>query len=437
MKIAVIGTGYVGLVSGACFAEFGHEVTCIDYDESKILKLAEGQIPIYEPGLEAIIKKNSQAGRLIFSTQYDPGIPEAEVVFISVGTPASRRGDGYADLSYVYEAARQLASHLRDYTVVVNKSTVPVGTAAQVKRIISETNPLAAFDVASNPEFLREGAALNDFMRPDRVVLGIDSKRAEEVLQAVYRPLYLIETPFVITTVETAELIKYAANAFLATKVSFINEIANLCEEIGGNVQDVARGMGLDGRIGKKFLHAGPGYGGSCFPKDTQALLRIAQENGVAFRIVEAVVEVNAAQKARMTRKIRQALGGHESGKTVAVLGLAFKPETDDVREAPAITVISKLLEHGALVRAHDPQAMEEAAKLLLAGVKFCLTPYEACQGADAVVLMTEWNEYRALDLLRIKSALKSPVFVDLRNVYRPAAMQQLGFSYHSVGRGR
>ncbi len=434
MKIAVIGTGYVGLVSGACFAEFGHEVTCMDYDESKIMRLSEGQIPIYEPGLEAIIKKNSQAGRLIFSTEYDPAIPEAEVVFISVGTPASRRGDGYADLSYVYEAVRQMAPHLRDYTVVVNKSTVPVGTAAQVKRIISETNPLATFDVASNPEFLREGAAINDFMRPDRVVLGLDSKRAEEVLQSVYRPLYLLETPFVVTTIETAELIKYAANAFLAAKISFINEVANLCEEIGGNVQDVARGMGLDGRIGKKFLHAGPGYGGSCFPKDTQALLRIAQENGVAFRIVEAVIEVNAAQRARMTRKIRQAIGGHEGGKTVAVLGLAFKPETDDVRDAPAITIISKLVEHGALVRAHDPQAMDEAAKLL-AGVKFCSTPYEACQGADAVVLMTEWNEYRALDLLRIKSALKSPVFVDLRNVYRPAAMQQLGFSYHSVGR--
>lgn len=434
MKIAIVGTGYVGLVSGACFAEFGHEVTCIDYDVSKILLLRDGQIPIYEPGLEAILKKNAQAGRLIFSNEYNPGIPEAEVIFIAVGTPASRRGDGYADLSYVFEAARQMARYLRDYTVVVNKSTVPVGTAAQVKRIISEANSTADFDVASNPEFLREGAAINDFMRPDRIVLGVDSKRATELLQAVYRPLYLIETPFVITTIETAELIKYAANAFLATKISFINEVANLCEEIGANVQDVARGMGLDGRIGKKFLHAGPGYGGSCFPKDTQALLRIAQENGVAFRIVEAVIEVNAAQKARMTRKIRQALGGHEGGKTVAVLGLAFKPETDDVRDAPAITIISKLVEHGALVRVHDPQAMEEAAKLL-AGVKFCSSPYEACEGTDAAVLMTEWNEYRALDLLRIKSALKTPVFVDLRNVYSPDAMRQLGFSYYSVGR--
>jgi len=434
MKIAVIGTGYVGLVSGACFAEFGHEVTCIDYDESKIERLRAGQIPIYEPGLEAIIKKNSQAGRLVFSTEYTPGIPEAEVVFISVGTPASRRGDGYADLSYVYEAVRKMAPFLCNYTVVVNKSTVPVGTAAQVKRIISETNPPASFDVASNPEFLREGAAINDFMRPDRVVLGVDSKRAEEVLQSVYRPLFLIETPFVITTIETAELIKYAANAFLAAKISFINEIANLCEEIGANVQDVSKGIGLDGRIGKKFLHAGPGYGGSCFPKDTQALLRIAQENGVACRIIEAVIEVNAAQRARMTRKIRHALGGHEGGKTIAILGLAFKPETDDVRDSPAVTIISKLLEHGALVHAHDPQAMDEAAKLL-AGVKFCSNAYEACQGADAVVLMTEWNEYRALDLLRIKAALKAPVFVDLRNVYRPAAMRQLGFSYYSVGR--
>ncbi|MDR3566657.1 MAG: UDP-glucose/GDP-mannose dehydrogenase family protein [Syntrophobacteraceae bacterium] len=434
MKIAVIGAGYVGLVSGACLAEFGHEVTCVDYDESKILRLGKGEIPIYEPGLEAMIKKNTQAGRLLFTTQYTPCVPEAEVVFIAVGTPASRRGDGYADLSYVYEAARQMAPFLHDYTVVIDKSTVPVGTAAQVKRIISQTNPAASFDVASNPEFLREGAAINDFMRPDRIVLGVDSKRAAEVLRSVYRPLYLIETPFVITTIETAELIKYAANAFLATKISFINEIANLCEEIGGNVSDVAKGIGLDGRIGKKFLHAGPGYGGSCFPKDTQALLRIAQENGVAFRIVEATIEVNAAQKARMTRKIRQALGGSEGGKTVAILGLAFKPETDDVRDSPAITIISKLIEHGASVRAHDPQAMEEAAKML-AGVTFCSNPYEACEGADALVLMTEWNEYRALDLYRIKGLLKAPLFIDLRNVYRPAAMRQLGFTYQSIGR--
>ena len=434
MKIAVIGTGYVGLVSGTCLAEFGHEVTCIDSDEAKIARLKHGEIPIYEPGLDSMVKKNVKSERLIFSTEYDPAIPEAEVIFIAVGTPASRRGDGYADLSYVYEAARQLAPYLQHYVVVVNKSTVPVGTACQVKRIISETNPRAVFDVASNPEFLREGAAINDFMRPDRIVLGVSSKKAEEVMKAVYRPLYLIETPFVMTNIETAELIKYAANAFLATKISFINEIANLCEEIGGDVQDVAKGIGLDGRIGKKFLHAGPGYGGSCFPKDTHALLRVAQDNGVACRIIEAVVEVNAAQKARMTRKIRQAVGGSEGGKTIAVLGLSFKPETDDIRDAPAITIISKLIENGAVVRAHDPQAMEEARKAL-GTVEYCSNPYEACEGADAVVLMTEWNEYRALDLLRVKKALKNPVFIDLRNVYRPTAMKQLGFNYHSVGR--
>ena len=435
MKIAVLGTGYVGLVSGACLAEFGHEVVCIDTDGAKIKLLQEGQIPIYEPGLDALVQKNVQAQRLIFSADYNPGVPEAEVVFIAVGTPASRRGDGYADLSYVYDAARQLASHLEGYTVIVTKSTVPVGTGRQVARIISEANPKADFGVASNPEFLREGAAINDFMRPDRVVIGSDSKRAEEVLKAVYRPLYLIETPIVITNIETAELIKYAANAFLATKISFINEIAAVCEEIGADVQDVARGMGLDGRIGRKFLHAGPGYGGSCFPKDTQALLRIAQEHGVGSRIVEAVVEVNAAQKARMVRKIRMALGGNEAGKTIAILGVAFKPETDDVRDAPALTIISTLVEHGAVVRVHDPQALAEAQKHL-PPVTGCSNPYEACEGADAAVLITEWNEYRALDLLRIKKLLKQPIFIDLRNVYRPDAMKQLGFSYFSVGRG-
>lgn len=434
MKIAIIGTGYVGLVSGACFAEFGHEVTCIDKDEGKIGILKKGEIPIYEPGLEFIVRKNMNAGRLIFSTEFTPGVPEAQVIFIAVGTPASRRGDGYADLSYVYEAAEQIAPHLRDYTVVVNKSTVPVGTGRQVARIISAANPEASFDVASNPEFLREGAAIRDFMHPDRVVIGVASPMAEEVLKAIYRPLYLIETPFVITAIETSELIKYAANAFLATKISFINELANICEEIGANVQDLARGMGLDGRIGKKFLHAGPGYGGSCFPKDTQALLRIAQESGVACRIVEAVIEVNAAQKARMARKIRIALGGSEAGKTLAVLGLAFKPETDDIRDAPALTIISTLLEHGALVRAHDPAAMPEAARLL-PGVKYCTNPYEACDRADALVLMTEWNEYRALDLDRIKTLLNKPVFIDLRNVYPAEMMKELGFHYVSVGR--
>ena len=434
MKIAIIGTGYVGLVSGACFAEFGHEVTCIDKIEEKIARLQRGEIPIYEPGLDQLVHKNVAANRLIFTTEFSPGIPEAQVIFIAVGTPASRRGDGYADLSYVYDAARQLASHLSEYTVIVNKSTVPVGTARQVARIISEVNPSADFDVASNPEFLREGAAIRDFMHPDRVVLGVDSERATEVLKAIYRPLYLLETPFVITNIETSELIKYAANAFLATKISFINEVANICEEIGADVQDVARGIGLDGRIGKKFLHAGPGYGGSCFPKDTHALLRIAQENGVACRVVESVVEVNSAQKARMARKIRKAVGGNEGGKTIAILGLAFKPETDDIRDAPALTIISTLLEHGAIVRAHDPQAMEEAAKAL-PGVTYCSNPYEACEGADAVVLMTEWNEYRALALDRLKELMKQPVFVDLRNVYMPRLMAEHGFTYYSVGR--
>lgn len=434
MKIAMIGTGYVGLVTGACFAEFGHEVTCIDKDEAKISRLLNGEIPIYEPGLDTLVQKNLQAGRLVFNTDYTPGVPEAQVVFIAVGTPASRRGDGYADLTYVFDAARNIAPHFKEYTVVVNKSTVPVGTARQVARIISEVNPAASFDVASNPEFLREGAAIRDFMHPDRVVLGVDSTKAEEVLKTLYRPLYLLETPFVITNIETAELTKYAANAFLATKISFINEVANLCEEIGADVQDVARGIGLDGRIGKKFLHAGPGYGGSCFPKDTHALLRVAQEHGVACRIVEAVVEVNAAQKARMVRKIRKALGGNEAGKTVAILGLSFKPETDDIRDAPSLTILSTLVEHGATVRAHDPQAMEEMGRVL-PDIKYCTNPYEAAEGADCVVLMTEWNEYRALDLLRLKSLLKEPVFVDLRNVYRTQAMKQLGFRYFSVGR--
>lgn len=434
MKIAIIGTGYVGLVSGACLAEFGHEVTCIDNDENKVDRLCRGDIPIYEPGLDIMVQKNVQAKRLLFATDFTPGVEEAQVIFIAVGTPASRRGDGYADLSYVHEVAKNIAPHLRDYTVIVNKSTVPVGTARQVARIVSGVNPDASFDVASNPEFLREGAAIRDFMHPDRVVLGVDSKQAESLLKAIYRPLYLLETPFVITTIETAELIKYAANAFLATKISFINELANICEEIGADVQDVATGIGLDGRIGKKFLHAGPGYGGSCFPKDTHALLRIAQEYGAACRIVEAVVEVNAAQKARMARKIRKALGGNEAGKTIAVLGLAFKPETDDIRDAPSLTILSTLMEHGAVIRAHDPQAMEETARALPEAT-YCPNAYEACRGADAVVLMTEWNEYRALDLDRIKSLLKSPIFIDLRNVYRPEIMKQYGFQYFSVGR--
>lgn len=435
MRIVMIGTGYVGLVSGACFADFGHEVTCIDVDESKIAKLKNGEIPIYEPGLETLVKVNVAAGRLNFSTNYDPVVGEADAVFIAVGTPSSRRGDGYADLTYVYGAAKEIAKHLKKYTVIVDKSTVPVGTARQVARIIKETNPRADFDVASNPEFLREGAAIADFMKPDRVVIGTESARAVEVMRAIYKPLYLLETPIVMTGIETAELTKYAANAYLATKISFINEVANICEEIGADVQDVATGIGLDGRIGKKFLHAGPGYGGSCFPKDTKAYMRTAQECGAPSRIVEVVVEVNASQKAKMVSKVRKALGGSEAGKTIGVLGLAFKPETDDMRDAAAITILSALAEKGAKILAHDPQAEEEAKKVLPEDVIYCADPYAVCQRADAVILMTEWNEYRALDLERIKAAMNQPIFIDLRNVYEPKKMKEVGFKYWSVGR--
>jgi UDPglucose 6-dehydrogenase len=433
MKIAIIGTGYVGLVSGTCLADFGHDVTCIDIDEVKIEKLKKGKIPIYEPGLENLVKENVAANRLKFASDYK-AVGESQVVFIAVGTPSSRRGDGYADLTYVYEAAKKIAGNLKKYAVIVDKSTVPVGTARQVARVIKEENPKADFDVASNPEFLREGAAIEDFMHPDRVVVGVDTKKAEEVMREVYKPLYILETPFVFTTPESAELTKYAANAFLATKISFINEVANLCEEIGADVQAVAKGIGLDGRIGKKFLHAGPGYGGSCFPKDTKAYMRTCQENNASSRIIEAVVEVNSAQKARMVKKISRALGGEVAGKTVAVLGLAFKPETDDMRESPAVTILAALIEKGARVRAHDPQAMEEAKKEL-SQVEYCAGPYEVCEKADAVILMTEWNEYRALDLQKIKSLLSSPVFVDLRNVYEPEKMKEAGFVYYSVGR--
>ncbi|NTU66690.1 MAG: UDP-glucose/GDP-mannose dehydrogenase family protein [Candidatus Moranbacteria bacterium] len=434
MKIAVIGTGYVGLVSGACFADFGHTVTCIDIDEKKITSLKEGKIPIYEPGLDELVKKNTSAGRLNFTTSYDPAISEADAVFIAVGTPSSRRGDGYADLTYVFEAAKNIAEHLKGYTVIVDKSTVPVGTANQVARIIKETNPEADFDVASNPEFLREGAAISDFMKPDRVVIGVASEKAEATMKKIYEPLYLSKTPIVITDLMSAELTKYAANAFLATKISFINEIANLCEAIGANIDDVSKGMGLDSRIGMKFLQAGPGYGGSCFPKDTKACMRTGQEYGAPLRIVETVVEVNSAQKAKMIRKIKKALGGSESGKTVAVLGLAFKPETDDMRDAPAITILSALSEKGARIKAHDPEAMEEAKKIM-PDLEYVDDPYKACEGADVLVFMTEWNEYRALDLERVKSLLNAPVVVDLRNVYTVKAMKKEGFKYYSVGR--
>ncbi len=434
MNVTIVGAGYVGLVSGACFAEFGAQVSCLDVDEERIAALSRGEIPIYEPGLEDMVSKNQLAGRLRFTTNFSEAVGGADLVFVAVGTP-SRRGDGHADLSYVFAAAREIAKHLSGYTVIVDKSTVPVGTARQVARIVAEENPEADFDVASNPEFLREGAAISDFMRPDRVVLGVESKRAEERLRELYRPLNLIETPLVITNLESAELTKYAANAFLATKISFINEVSALCEAVDADVHAVARGMGLDGRIGRKFLHAGPGYGGSCFPKDTLALVRTAQENSVSCRIVEAVVEVNAAQRARMVHKIRRALGGSESGRTIAILGLTFKPETDDMRDAPALAILPPLLEKGAVVRAHDPQGMDEARKLLPATMHYCDDIYETVAGADAVVMMTEWNCYRGLDLKRLKEAMVGDVFVDLRNVYEPTQMDAAGFQYFGVGR--
>jgi len=430
----MIGAGYVGLVSGACFAEFGANVICVDVDAEKIARLERGEMPIYEPGLDALVERNVDQGRLRFSTDLAAAAAAADLIFIAVGTP-SRRGDGHADLSFVYAAAKSLAPHLRGYTVLVDKSTVPVGTARQVQRIVRDENPDADFDVASNPEFLREGAALSDFMRPDRIVLGVESERAEKLLRALYRPLNLIETPIVVTDLESAELIKYASNAFLATKISFINEMAALCEAVGGDVHAVARGMGLDGRIGRKFLHPGPGYGGSCFPKDTLALVRTAQESGTPCRIVESVVEVNAAQRARMVQKIRKALDGKESGKTLAVLGLTFKPETDDMRDAPAIGIIPALLERGARIRAHDPQGVDEARKLLPEGVEYCEDIYATIDGADAVILLTEWNVYRGLDLSEVLDRMQGTVFIDLRNVYEPEEMRRAGFDYVCVGR--
>ena len=434
MNVVMIGAGYVGLVSGACFSEFGASVMCVDLDEARIDQLKAGEIPIYEPGLASLVKRNHDAGRLAFTTDLGPAVASADLVFIAVGTP-TRRGEGYADLGYVYAAARDIAPHLAGYTVVVDKSTVPVGTAAEVRRIIAQTNPDADFDVASNPEFLREGAAISDFMRPDRVVLGVESERAEGCLRELYRPLNLIEAPILVTDLESAELIKYAANAFLATKISFINEMSQLCEAVGADVHDVARGMGLDGRIGKKFLHPGPGYGGSCFPKDTLALVRTAQEHGVSSRIVEAVVEVNAAQKARMVKKIRTALGESVSGKRIAVLGLTFKPETDDMRDAPALTILPQLVDKGAEIVAHDPKGIDEARPMLPEQIEYREDIYETIRDADALVLMTEWNAYRGLQLDRVRELMQGNVFVDLRNVYEPDVMAAKGFDYSCVGR--
>ena len=433
MKIAMIGTGYVGLVSGACFAEFGPDVTCVDVDAAKIARLLNGEIPIYEPGLHDLVAKGIQSGRLSFTTDLAHAVSEADAVFIAVGTP-SRRGDGHADLRYVEAAAIEVAKSLKGYTVVVTKSTVPVGTGRRVAELIRGANPTAEFDVASNPEFLREGSAIGDFMRPDRVVIGAETDRARAVMQALYRPLYLMETPVVMTTLETAELTKYAANAFLATKITFINEMADLCEKVGAIVQDVARGMGLDGRIGKKFLHAGPGYGGSCFPKDTIALVRTAQEYGSPARLVETVVQVNDTRKGAMASRVIAACGGSVRGKTVGVLGVAFKPNTDDMRDAPSMAIVPALQDAGATVRAYDPAAMHEAGPLL-PGVQWCTDAYDAAVGADVLVIITEWNEFRALDLDRVGASMTQKVLVDLRNVYRAEDVRTQGFRYTSIGR--
>ena len=433
MRVAMIGAGYVGLVSATCFSEFGFSVTCVDAAPERIVALRAGRLPIYEPGLEALLAANVAAGRLSFTEDIADAVSAADVVMLAVGTP-SRRGDGHADLSFVFEAARQVADALDGYTVVATKSTVPVGTGREIARIIRERRPDAAFDAVSNPEFLREGSAIGDFMRPDRVVVGVESERARAVMRALYRPLFLIETPVLFTTLETAELIKYAANCFLATKITFINEIADLCERLGADVQDVAKGIGLDGRIGRYFLHAGPGFGGSCFPKDTAAFVRIAEEAGAPSAIVDAVLRTNTARKAAMVDKIVQACGGSVAGKTVAVLGVTFKPNTDDVRESPSLVILPGLMERGATLRAFDPAGMAEA-RALLDGVVWCNDSYEAMAGADALVILTEWNEFRALDLERARSQLRTPLVVDLRNIYEPADMASAGLRYVSIGR--
>jgi len=435
MRVAMIGTGYVGLVSGACFADFGHEVVCVDKDKEKIAALTRGEMPIYEPGLSDVVAINARAGRLKFTTELSGAVAEADAVFIAVGTP-SRRGDGFADLSFVYDAAREIARALDGFTVVITKSTVPVGTGDEVERIIRETRPEADFTVVSNPEFLREGAAIRDFKLPDRIVIGTADTRAREVMSELYRPLYLNRSPILFTGRRTAELIKYAANAFLATKITFINEIADLAEKVGADVQEVARGIGLDNRIGSKFLHAGPGYGGSCFPKDTVALIKTAQDHASPLRIVEAVAAVNDARKRAMARKVSAALNGDVRGKTVAVLGLTFKPNTDDMREAPSIPLITALQDMGAKVRAYDPVGMEQA-KSVMGNVTFCDDAYSCAKGAAALVIVTEWEQFRALDFDRLKTVMAQPVLVDLRNVYRPDEMSRRGFVYEGVGRAR
>ena len=433
MRVAMVGTGYVGLVSGACFADFGHTVVCIDKDAHRIARLNAGVMPIYEPGLEALVDRNVREGRLSFSTDAAQAVREADAVFIAVGTP-SRRGDGYADLSYVHAAAEEIAALVQGFTVVVTKSTVPVGTGDEIERIIHAARPDADVAVVSNPEFLREGSAIEDFKRPDRVVVGLNDERARGVMIELYRPLSLNETPMLITDRRTSELVKYAANAFLAMKITFINEVADLCEKVGADVQQVARGIGLDKRIGAKFLHPGPGYGGSCFPKDTLALVRTAQDAGVPLKLVETTAMVNTARKHAMAGKIAAAMGGEVAGKTIGILGLTFKPNTDDMRDAPALDIVPALIAMGATIQAYDPEGHE--ARQLLPGVAFKDGAYAAATGADAVVLLTEWDQFRALDLAQMKALMRGPLVVDLRNVYRPEEMRARGFEYVSVGRG-
>jgi len=434
MHIAVIGTGYVGLVTGACFSEFGVFVTCVDKDAAKIQSLGQGTIPFFEPGLEELVRRNVAQGRLKFTTNVAEAVENSLVIFIAVGTPP--RGDGSADLSYINEVADSIARTITSYKVIVTKSTVPVGTGERIRTIIARNlREETDFDIVANPEFLREGSAIEDFMRPNRVVIGAKSPQAVAIMKDLYRPLYLIETPFVITTIETAELIKYASNSFLAVKISFINEMALLCERLGADVKVVARAMGLDGRIGPKFLHAGPGFGGSCFPKDIRALLTIAEENDIDLVVVRAALRANERQAEAMVKKIEDAFGGRLEGAVLAVLGLSFKPNTDDVREAPALKIISSLADRGASVRAYDPVAVENARQTLPVSVVYCSDAYETCSGADAVVIVTEWNQFRNLDLRRLTSLLKAPLFFDLRNIYDPVRLRAAGFTYHSVGR--
>ena len=433
MRITMIGSGYVGLVSGACFADFGHDVTCVDLNEQKIEAIKAGRIPIFEPGLEVLVADNARAGRLTFTTDLAPAVANSDVVFIAVGTP-SRRGDGHADLSYVYAAAADIARAVQGFTVIVTKSTAPVGTGDEVERIIRETNPAADVVVVTNPEFLREGSAIEDFKRPDRIVVGLEDERGRQVMTDVYRPLYLNQAPLMFTGRRTAELIKYAGNAFLAMKITFINEIADLCERTGANVQDVARGIGMDNRIGGKFLNAGPGYGGSCFPKDTLALVKTGQDFETPLRLVETTIEVNDRRKRAMGRKVISAMGGNVRGKTIGILGLTFKPNTDDMRDAPSIAIIQSLQDAGAKIRAYDPEGME-AAKTFLSGVDYAADVYDAASGADALVLITEWNAFRSLDLKRIAETMAGNVFIDLRNVYRRKEVETAGLNYVSIGR--